>query len=201
MELLTRIYSLFWTHYLRSRGAKIGKGLRLEGRLYLLLRDGASLTNLIIGDNVTLGGRTFIRMRRNGKIILHDAIRTGTDIWLVTANDAVLEIGEKTILGSYSIFNGGHGLKIGSYCIFAAFVYVNSSDHGFEKGELIQKQPFSGAPIYIGDDVWLGGQIFINKGVSIGDGTVIGAGAVLTKDIPAYKIAVGNPAKVIRDRE
>jgi len=201
MELLTRIYSRFWTHYLRSRGAKIGKGLRLEGRLQLLLRDGATLNNLIIGDNVTLGGRIFIRMRKNGKIILHDGIRTGTDIWLVAANDNEIEIGEKTILGSYSIFNGGHGLKIGTHCIFAAFVYINSSDHGFNKGELIQHQPFFGAPIHIGDDVWLGGQLFVNKGVSIGEGTVVGAGSVVTKDIPADKIAAGNPARIIRDRE
>ena len=78
---------------------------------------------------------------------------------------------------------------------------MNTSDHVFKRGELIQKQGFLGAPIEIGGDVWLGGQVFINKGVAIGKGTVIGAGSVVTKNIPEYMIAAGNPARVIGERD
>ena len=66
---------------------------------------------------------------------------------------------------------------------------------------MIQKQGFFGAPVEIGEDVWLGGHLSINKGVKIGTGAVVGAGSVVTKDIPEYKVAVGNPAKVVKDRD
>ncbi|MFJ9685283.1 sugar O-acetyltransferase [Streptomyces bacillaris] len=53
-------------------------------------------------------------------------------------------------------------------------------------------------PITIGDNVWLGGGVIVCPGVSIGKNTVVGAGAVVTKDLPANVVAVGNPARVIR---
>ncbi|HEX9038991.1 MAG TPA: sugar O-acetyltransferase [Ktedonobacterales bacterium] len=53
-------------------------------------------------------------------------------------------------------------------------------------------------PITIGDNVWLGGGVIILPGVSIGENTVVGAGAVVTRDLPANVVAVGNPARVIR---
>ncbi len=53
-------------------------------------------------------------------------------------------------------------------------------------------------PITIGDNVWLGGGVIVCPGVSIGQNTVVGAGAVVTRDLPANVVAVGNPAKVIR---
>lgn len=201
MGIRTAIRSLFWTLYLRLRGARVGNNFKASGPIEILLRDGACFSNLIIGDNVTFGGKVYIRIRKNGKVVLASGVRTGTEVWLVGANDMELRIGENTILGSYNILNGGHGLTIGAHCIFAAFTYINTSDHNFKKGELIQNQGFLGAPINIGDDVWLGGHTFVNKGVSIGKGAVIGAGAIVVNDIPEYKIAVGNPARVLKDRE
>lgn len=54
-------------------------------------------------------------------------------------------------------------------------------------------------PIVIGDNVWLGGGVIVCPGVTIGDNSVIGAGSVVTKDVPANVVAVGNPARVIRE--
>ena len=201
MKIWNKLYSLFWRFYLKFCGAKIGKNFQLLGKIDLLLRDGATLNNLVIGDNVTFGGNIYIRIRKNGRIFISDGVMTGTEIWLVAANEADFIVGKKVVLGSYSIFNWGHGLKIGQNCIFAAFVYINSSDHVFRKDDLIQNQNFLGMPIEIGEDVWLGGHSFINKGIKIGNGAIVGAGAIVTKDIPDYNIAVGNPAKVIKERE
>ncbi len=53
-------------------------------------------------------------------------------------------------------------------------------------------------PITIGDNVWLGGGAIVLPGVTIGDNTVVGAGAVVTRDLPANVVAVGNPARVVR---
>ncbi len=54
-------------------------------------------------------------------------------------------------------------------------------------------------PITIGDNVWLGGGVIVLPGVSIGDDTVVGAGSVVTRDLPAGVVAVGNPARVVRE--
>ena len=56
-------------------------------------------------------------------------------------------------------------------------------------------------PITVGDNVWFGGNVVVLPGVTIGDNSVIGAGSVVTKDIPANSVAVGNPCKVIRQIE
>lgn len=66
--------------------------------------------------------------------------------------------------------------------------------------------PFEGQTSYeyehtrIGSDVWIGANVIVKAGVSIGDGAIIGAGSVVTKDIPPFAVAAGNPCKVIRDR-
>lgn len=74
-------------------------------------------------------------------------------------------------------------------------------DHDFARHQLIREQGHTAAPIYIGNDVWIGASAIILRGVRIGEGAVVGAGSVVTKDIPDYAIAVGNPARVIKYRE
>jgi maltose O-acetyltransferase len=56
----------------------------------------------------------------------------------------------------------------------------------------------SASPIVIGDNVWLGGGVIVCPGVSIGENTVVGAGAIVTRDLPANVVAVGNPARIVR---
>lgn len=53
-------------------------------------------------------------------------------------------------------------------------------------------------PVFIGDNVWIGGNVIINPGVKIGDNSVIGSGSVVTRDIPANVVAVGNPCRVLK---
>ena len=54
-------------------------------------------------------------------------------------------------------------------------------------------------PVHIGENVWIGANAVVLPGVTIGDNSVIGAGSVVTKDIPANVIAVGNPCRVLRE--
>ena len=65
--------------------------------------------------------------------------------------------------------------------------------------ELREKALQFNMPVHIGRNCWLGAGVIVLPGVTIGDNTVIGAGSVVTKDIPANVIAVGNPCKVLRE--
>jgi acetyltransferase-like isoleucine patch superfamily enzyme len=62
----------------------------------------------------------------------------------------------------------------------------------------IKRSLFSKGPVIIGDNVWIGDKATILPGVSIGNGAVIAANAVVTKDVPAYSVAAGNPARIIK---
>ncbi|RAQ52461.1 acetyltransferase [Aspergillus flavus] len=61
--------------------------------------------------------------------------------------------------------------------------------------------PESGKEIHIGEDCWLAGNVTVLPGVTIGKGATIGAGSVVTKDVPAFHLALGNPARVVRKIE
>ena len=62
-----------------------------------------------------------------------------------------------------------------------------------------QKRPlYSKGAVFIGDNVWIGDKATILPGVKIGEGAVVAANAVVTKDVPAYSMVAGNPAKVIK---
>lgn len=73
-------------------------------------------------------------------------------------------------------------------------------DHGMARGLPMHAQPHVNMPVRIGDDVWIGAGVIILKGVSIGDGAVIAAGSVVTRDVEAYAIVAGNPARKIKSR-
>jgi len=93
--------------------------------------------------------------------------------------------------------------KIGDNVMMGPEVIMYSSNHNIDRIDIpMCQQGFKDIePIIIGNDVWIGRRVIILPGVTIGDGCVIGAGAVVAKSIPPYSIAVGNPAKVIKNRK
>lgn len=111
----------------------------------------------------------------------------------------------------------GDKLVIGKFCQIASGIEIvmNGANHrmcsvttypfnimgnGWEKvTPELQDLPFKGDTV-IGNDVWIGQNVTILPGVHIGDGVIIGANSVVTKDIPAYHIAGGNPCKIIKKR-
>jgi len=87
---------------------------------------------------------------------------------------------------------------VGDNVMFAPNVTVATATHPINP-VLRSKQAQYNLPVHIGNNVWIGTGAIILPGVSIGDNTVIGAGSVVTKDIPANVVAVGNPCKVLRE--
>ena len=86
-------------------------------------------------------------------------------------------------------------IVIGDGTIISENVHIRDSD----VHTIVTSNNTPTKPIYIGKNVWIGVGVIILKGVTIGDGAVIGAGSVVTKDIPAGCLAVGNPAKVVKE--
>ncbi|MCE1180186.1 MAG: sugar O-acetyltransferase [Micrococcales bacterium] len=89
-------------------------------------------------------------------------------------------------------------ITIGDDVQIGPHVQLLTPTHPIEPGPRRDKWE-AAEPITIGDNVWLGGGAIVLPGVTIGDNTVVGSGAVVTKDLPANVVAVGNPAKVIRE--
>lgn len=88
-------------------------------------------------------------------------------------------------------------IRIGEDCQIGPNVQLLTPMHPLDP-KLRRDGLEAGSPITIGDNVWLGGGVIVCPGVSIGDNSVIGAGAVVTRNIPANSVAVGNPARVIK---
>lgn len=87
-------------------------------------------------------------------------------------------------------------VRIGDRTLFGPGVQILAALHPLEA--VARRTQELGKPITIGRDVWVGGGALILAGVTIGDRTVIGAGSVVTRDIPADVLAVGNPCRVVR---
>ncbi|NBE53689.1 sugar O-acetyltransferase [Streptomyces boluensis] len=89
-------------------------------------------------------------------------------------------------------------ITIGEDCLLGPNVQLLTPTHPLEPGPRRDKLE-AALPITLGDNVWLGGGVIVCPGVTIGDNSVIGAGSVVTKDIPADVVAVGNPARPVRE--
>lgn len=90
------------------------------------------------------------------------------------------------------------GVHIGSRCMFGPNVNIATAGHPVEPNLRSRGIQFN-IPVHIGENVWVGAGVAILPGVTIGDNSVIGAGSVVTKDIPANVVAVGNPCRVLRE--
>jgi acetyltransferase-like isoleucine patch superfamily enzyme len=120
-------------------------------------------------------------------------------------------LGEYSYISQYSIVNKS---KIGKFSSIANGVYIGLwehnravSTHSFylyeHSGNFVEgyiNYDRDEIETYIGNDVWIGANAVVMKGISVGDGAIIGASAVVTKDVPAYAIVVGNPARIIKYR-
>lgn len=127
--------------------------------------------------------------------------RAGERIWIEPP--FYCDYGYNITLGDHVFFNFNctvldiAPVTIGSHVLFGPGVQILTATHPINAA--IRRSGLEGGePVTIGDDVWIGGGAIICPGVTIGDRSVIGAGSVVTRDIPADVVAVGNPCRVLR---
>ncbi len=116
-------------------------------------------------------------------------------------HDNVMRIGEETWIGQNCFFHSAGGLTIGERVGVGPGVIILTSTHA-ERGRAFAplSMPIEIAPVTIDAEVNLGVGSIVLPGVRIGRGAMIGAGSVVTRDVPAYAIVAGNPARVLGER-
>ena len=112
-------------------------------------------------------------------------------------------IGESCNFGAWNHITCVNHIEIGNGFLSGKWVTISDNNHGDNSWKQLQEEPLyrpvtTKGPIIIGKNVWVGEKAIIVSGVKIGDGAVIAANSVVTKDVPAYSVVGGNPAKVIK---
>ena len=139
--------------------------------------------------------------RGYGRLILGRWIHLGVDTAL-RCHEGTLSLGDKGVLARDISINCYLDVEIGDSALIADNVYISDFDHKFADLETpIKDQGIAKSRVRIERNVWLGAKVTVTRGVTIGEGAVVGANAVVTRDLPAYCVAVGAPARPIRSRD
>lgn len=113
---------------------------------------------------------------------------------------AGIRIGARSLIGEACILRGQGGITIGNDVFLAPLVQMLAVNHVYhDTTRPISLQGITCQGITVEDGAWIGGGAIILDGVRIGKNAVVGAGAVVTRDVPDYCVAVGNPARIVRD--
>lgn len=174
-RLRTRIYSLFACQLFGECGT--------ETRISPPFRF-SNLHRVRIGAGVTISASCWIMV--TGDVIDSDPVR--------------LDIGPGTNIGMGATISAAKKIVIGDHVLFARNVYISDHGHAYEDvSRSIMSQGIAQvAPVYIGRHTWLGQNVSVLPGVTIGEHCVIGANSVVKHSIPDFSVAVGSPARVVK---
>ena len=175
-----KILGFFDKRKLKSCGSNVSLGLYhyIQGHQYIEIG-----SDFISGDNVRI--EAWDKYKKNKftpHIVIHNGVCLTNGCYISCCN--LIEIDDG--------------------CLFGPNVFVTDNFHGNGSKEQLFIPPYDRPlevknPVHIGKNVWLGRNVCVMPGVTIGDGAIVGANAVVTHDIPAYSVAVGVPAKVIKN--
>lgn len=149
--------------------------------------------------------RCLVSFRADVQMSPYIRIGRGTDIrpyTRIVTTEGTITIGRGVGLNSFVFISTGNAfVRIGDDVRIGPHTSIIASNRGFDDPAMrIVDQPKSERGITIGDGAWIGANVVILDGVNIGAGAVIGGGSVVTRDVPAFAIAVGNPCRVVRMR-
>lgn len=186
-----RKFSKLLNLFKKKQKINISKRAKIQGnRATINIAEGC-----LIEDDV------LISTKEGGSIVIgkNTVVRKGT---IISSHGGRIIIGANSGFNPYCVIYGHGGLQIGNYVRFATQCVVIPANHGFEDlHSPIYLQPLSKKGIIIEDDVWFGAGVKVLDGVKIGTGAVIAAGAVINKNVPAFSVVGGVPAKVLKYRK
>jgi acetyltransferase-like isoleucine patch superfamily enzyme len=118
----------------------------------------------------------------------------------------VIVIGNECSFGPFNHITSINKILIGDNFLSGKWVTITDNSHGTTNYDDLKNKPtkrtlVSKGPVVIGKNVWVGDKVTILPGVTIGDGAVIAANSVVTKDVSAYSVVAGNPAKVVKKND
>lgn len=133
---------------------------------------------------VTLGERTTIREYAH-----------------INAYSGYITTGSNVYIGQGSVVSGHGGIEIGDKTLIGNLCSITSSNHIFSNKDVpLRFQGETSVGIKIGKNAWIASQVSILDGITIGDNAVVSSGSLVAKDIPAWAIAAGVPARIVKDR-
>ena len=184
-HVLRQLPSLLWLLELKMRGFQISSPIRLFGHPICSRFPGSSIS---LGSHVTLDSSPRANPLGGSSPCV---LRTMTPT-------ARLRLGDRVGLSS-SVIIAGNSIEIDEDTILGAGSMVLDNDFHALGPEFSWLTEYSknSKPVKIGRGCFIGARSIILKGVTLGDRVIIGAGSVVTKDVPAYSIAAGNPARVV----
>ena len=149
-----------------------------------------------LGTQDLFYSRTMIQLY--GTVVVKGKACIGRGSKISVGREARLTLGENFMITGDSQIICHKEITFGNDCLLSWDILMMDTDfhHVLDTSGYKTNIP---KPINVGNHVWIGENAIVLKGVTIGDGAVIGAGSVVTKNIPAYCVAVGNPARVIRE--
>jgi hypothetical protein len=138
--------------------------------------------------------------RGYARLVLGRWVHLGANTAL-RCHEGTLTLGDKSVLARDVSINCYLDVEIGDSALIADGVYISDFDHNFaDVTRPIKDQGIAKSRVRIDRDVWLGTKVTVCRGVLIGQGAVVGANAVVTRDLPPYAVAVGVPARIMKDR-
>jgi lipopolysaccharide O-acetyltransferase len=122
------------------------------------------------------------------------------------SGETTMHFGNNVQINDYVHICAMQNVSIGDNVLMASRIYISDNSHGYYKGDENDTSPdiapinrrYYKSPVTVEDNVWIGEGVVILPGVTLGKGCIIGANSVVTKSIPSYVIAVGSPAKPIK---
>lgn len=178
--------------------AQIGTSVYIQDGVEFI---GTSCIEINNGVYVFKGVRIDGKGHPNNRIYLGNGVALERNVNIGSLENTCIYIDEETFIAPNVSICGPGDIKIGKRCMIAAHSGIYANSHNFtDPLEPIKYQGITRKGVVIEDDCWLGHGVTVLDGVTIGQGSVIGAGAVVSKDIPAFSVAVGVPARVIKSR-
>lgn len=192
--------------FIQPRYLEIGSNVNIARHAHIstapLNKSEFGNNHIYLEDYVSIGHDVHLKIHgRNSNIHIRKKAILDRGVDIKSLDNGLIDIGQDTYIGPYVCIAGPGPIKIGNNCLIASHTGIFGNNHRYNDPiRTISEQGIICQGIIIEDNCWIGSGVKVLDGVTIGRGSVIGAGAVVTKNIPAYSIAVGVPAQVVSKR-